>query len=271
LGVLNLPTEVVSSEFLTMEGRKFSSSRQVVIYVRDFLSRYDADALRYFIAVAGPESNDTDFTWSEFLRRNNDELVAGWGNLVNRSISMAAKNFGAIPPIDPAGLTEADEALLATARTGFTTVGELIEKHRQKQAIGEAMRVVAEANRYLSDQAPWKLKGDEQKARMGTILYVALQVVSDANTLLTPFLPHSAQRVHELLGNTGVHAPMPSIVQVEDLDGGPSYPVLTGDYTVGARWASVPIEAGRPLAAPKPVFRKLDPSIVEEELARLAG
>ncbi|MEV4758109.1 methionine--tRNA ligase [Micromonospora sp. NPDC049559] len=271
LGVLRLPTEVVSSEFLTMEGRKFSSSRQVVIYVRDFLSRYDADALRYFIAVAGPESNDTDFTWSEFLRRNNDELVAGWGNLVNRSISMAAKNFGAIPPVDPAGLTEADEALLATARSAFATVGELIEKHRQKQAIGEAMRVVAEANKYLSEQAPWKLKDADSKARMGTILHVALQVVSDANTLLTPFLPHSAQKVHELLGGTGVHAPMPSIVEVEDLDGGPSYPVLTGDYTVGARWESVPVEAGRPLAAPKPVFRKLDPSIVDEELARLTS
>jgi methionyl-tRNA synthetase len=271
LGVLNLPTEVVASEFLTMEGRKFSSSRQVVIYVRDFLSRYDADALRYFIAVAGPENNDTDFTWAEFLRRNNDELVAGWGNLVNRSVSMAAKNFGAIPPVDPAGLTAADEALLATARAGFGTVGELIGRHRQKQAIGEAMRVVAEANRYLSDQAPWKLKTDDTRARMGTILHVALQVVSDANTLLTPFLPHSAQRVHELLGGQGIHAPMPSIVQVEDLDGGPSYPVLTGDYTVGAKWESVPVEAGRPLATPKPVFRKLDPSIVDEELARLAG
>ena len=104
---------------------------------------------------------------------------------------------------------------------------------------------------------------------MGTILHVALQVVSDCNTLLTPFLPHSAQKVHELLGGTGVHAPMPAIVEVDDLDGGPAYPVLTGDYTGGARWESVPIEAGRPLAPPKPVFRKLDPSIVDEELARL--
>jgi methionyl-tRNA synthetase len=271
LGRLNLPTEVVSSEFLTMEGRKFSSSRQVVIYVRDFLERYDADALRYFIAVAGPESNDTDFTWSEFLRRNNDELVAGWGNLVNRSISMAARNFGAIPPVDPAGLTPADEALLATARGAFAVVGDLIGRHRQKQAIGEAMKVVAEANKYLSDQAPWKLKSDADKPRMGTILHVALQVVSDANTLLTPFLPHSAQKVHELLGGTGVHAPMPSIVEVDDLDGGPSYPVLTGDYTVGARWESVAIKAGRRLSTPTPVFRKLDPSIVDEELARLGG
>ena len=81
-GALNLPTEVVSSEFLTQEGRKFSSSRSVVIYVRDVLERYGPDALRYFIAVAGPETHDSDFTWSEFVRRNNDELVGTWGNLV---------------------------------------------------------------------------------------------------------------------------------------------------------------------------------------------
>jgi methionyl-tRNA synthetase len=180
---------------------------------------------------------------------------------------MAAKNFGAIPPAGP--LTAADETLLRTARDGFATVGGLIEQHRQKQAIGEAMRVVAEANRYLSDQAPWKIKDDEQ--RLGTILHVALQVVSDCNTLLTPFLPHSAQKIHELLGGTGVHAPMPSIVDVEDLDGGPGYPVITGDYRQGARWESTPIEAGRALQPPKPVFRKLDPSIVDEELARMGS
>jgi methionyl-tRNA synthetase len=266
-GALALPTEIVSSEFLTMEGRKFSSSRSVVIYVRDFLSRYDADALRYFIAVAGPETTDTDFTWSEFLRRNNDELVAGWGNLVNRSVSMAAKNFGAIPPAGP--LTEADETLLRAARDAFATVGGLIEKHRQKQAITEAMRVVAEANRYLSDQAPWKIKDNPE--RLGTILHVALQVVSDCNTLLTPFLPHSAQTIHELLGGEGIHAPMPSIVEVNDLDGGPGYPVLTGDYTQGARWESTPVVTGRRLSPPKLVFKKLDPSIVDEELARLGG
>ncbi|WP_213452946.1 methionine--tRNA ligase [Rhizomonospora bruguierae] len=269
LGLLNLPTEVVSSEFLTMEGRKFSSSRQVVIYVRDFLERYDADALRYFIAVAGPESQDTDFTWAEFLRRNNDELVAGWGNLVNRSVSMAAKNFGAVPPVGAAGLTVEDDALLAVARGGFPAVGDLIARHRQKQAIGEAMRVVAEANKYLSEQAPWKLKEDRE--RMGTVLHVALQVVKDANTLLTPFLPHSAQKVHELLGGTGVHAPMPRIVEVEDLDTDGSYPILTGDYAQGTRWESVPLVPGTPLAPPKPVFRKLEPSIVDEELARLGG
>jgi methionyl-tRNA synthetase len=267
LGELALPTEVVSSEFLTMEGRKFSSSRSVVIYVRDFLERYDADALRYFIAVAGPETTDTDFTWAEFLRRNNDELVAGWGNLVNRTISIAAKNFGAIPAAGP--LTAEDEALLDSVRGGFDRVGGLIARHRQKAAINEAMRIVGEANKYLSDQAPWKLKDDPE--RMGTILHVALQAIKDCNTLLTPFLPHAAQQIHELLGGTGVHAPMPGIKEVDDLDGGPGYPILTGDYTQGARWEHVAIEAGTPLPAPKPVFRKLDPSIVEEELARLGA
>ena len=266
-GKLALPTEVVSSEYLTMEGRKFSSSRRVVIYVRDFLSRYDPDALRYFIAVAGPESTDTDFTWSEFLRRNNDELVASWGNLVNRSIAMASKNFGAVPAAGT--LTDADRTLLETAKAAFDTVGGLIARQRLKAAITEAMRVVGDANKYLSDQAPWKIKDDPE--RLGTILHVALQVVSDCNVLLTPFLPHSAQKIHELLGGTGVHAPMPEIHEVSDLDGGPGYPILTGDYTVGAKWESVPLQVGRPLQPPKPVFKKLDPSIVDEELARLGA
>jgi methionyl-tRNA synthetase len=181
LGRLNLPTEVVSSEFLTMEGRKFSSSRQVVIYVRDFLARYDADALRYFIAAAGPESQDTDFTWAEFLRRNNDELVAGWGNLVNRTVSMAAKNVGAVPT--PGELTDADRALLGTTSGAFGPVGELLSRNRQKAAAAEAMRAVGEANKYLSDQAPWKLK--EDPARRDTVLHTALQAVSDCNALLT--------------------------------------------------------------------------------------
>src|SRR3712207_390599 len=93
-GELQLPTEVVSSEFLTMEGRKFSSSRQVVIYVRDVLERYGPDALRYYLSIAGPESSDTDFTWDQFVTRNNTELVAGWGNLVNRTLSLVSKNIG---------------------------------------------------------------------------------------------------------------------------------------------------------------------------------
>ncbi len=268
LGALGLPTEVVSSEFLTMEGRKFSSSRQVVIYVRDFLERYQADALRFFIAAAGPETQDTDFTWSEFVRRTNDELVAGWGNLVNRTVSLAAKNVGSVPA--PGQLLDADRALLETVDAGFVTIGGLLESSRQKAAIGEAMRVVAEANKYLSDQAPWKLK-NEDPARMETVLHVALQAVQDCNTILAPFLPHSAQTVHELLGGAGTVSPQPEVREVTDLDGGPDYAVITGDYTAQTAWARRPIVPGTPLGAPTPVFTKLDPSVVEEELARLEG
>jgi methionyl-tRNA synthetase len=266
-GTLQLPTEVVSSEFLTMEGRKFSSSRGVVIYVNDFLSRYDPDALRYFISVAGPETQDTDFTWAEFLRRNNDELVAGWGNLVNRTASMIATNLGSIP--EAGTLTDADHALLATTREGFPTIGGLIERHRQKAAVQEAMRVVGEANTYLSQQAPWKLR-TEDPHRMRTVLNVAAQAVDDCKTLLTPFLPHSAQRVHEALGQTGRWSDRPQIREVDDLDGGPGYPVLMLDDQRGdGRWASTPVRPGTPVAPPTPVFAKLDPSIVDEELSRL--
>ncbi|MGW1345777.1 methionine--tRNA ligase [Kribbella sp. NPDC002412] len=263
-GVLNLPTEVVSSEFLTMEGRKFSSSRAVVIYVRDVLERYGPDALRYFISVAGPETQDTDFTWAEFVRRNNDELVSTWGNLVNRTASMIAKNFGAIPAAGD--LAPADRALLAASKEAFGAVGDHLRHQRLKLAIGEAMRNATEANQYLSQQAPWKESDPERK---GTILHVAAQVVADSNRLLAPFLPHSAQRVHEALGGTGAFLPQPEIHEVDDLDGGPPYPIITGDYSNQPRWAQEPVVPGTPVRAPTPIFTKLAPEVVDEELARL--
>ena len=265
LGELNLPSEVVSSEYLTMEGRKFSSSRSVVIYVRDFLARYNVDALRYYVAVAGPETQDTDFTWNEFIRRNNDELVANWGNLVNRCVSFAARNIGSIP--EPGALTDADAAILEHSRAAFGRVGEPLSRSRFKAAITEAMRTLAEANKYLSDQAPWKLRESDPE-RMRTILHVALQLVSDGKTLMTPFLPESSQRVYEMLGGRGTWSGMPRIEEVSEA-GGPDYPVVTGDYRTDATWASEPIRPGTPLTTPVPLFSKLDPSVADEELARL--
>ena len=267
LGQLNLPSEVVSSEFLTMEGKKFSSSRQVVIYVRDFLDRYDVDALRYYVAVAGPETHDTDFTWSEFVRRNNDELVATWGNLVNRAVSFAAKNIGSIPAAGE--LTDADRALLGVTAGAFSTVGDHLSHSRFKFAINDAMRAVGEANKYFSEQAPWKLRTEDPE-RMRTVLHVTLQAIADAKTLLTPFLPRSSQAVHEMLGGTGEWSGMPRIETVEE-EGAPSYPVITGDYDETFRWESRPVTAGAPLSAPVPLFTKLDQSVVDEEIARLAS
>src|SRR4051812_40975364 len=270
-GELDLPTEVVSSEFLTMEGKQFSSSRGVVIYVRDVLARYQPDALRYFISVAGPENQDTDFTWAEFVRRTNDELVAGWGNLVNRTASMINKNLGAIP--ERGELTDIDRGLLAATEGAFTGVGDLLRTHRQKAAVGEAMRVVGEANKYLSDTAPWKLKNADP-ARMATVLHVAAQAVSDLGTVLSPFLPHSAQAVHQALGGSGTVSPMPQLKEVDDLDGGPGYQILTGDYRVGenaAAWSSRPLVPGTPVPPAVPIFRKLDESVIAEELGRLGA
>ena len=280
LGVLNLPTEVVSSEFLTMEGKKFSSSHGIVIYVRDFLQRYQADALRYFICAAGPETADADFTWAEFVRRTNGELVAGWGNLVNRTASMIHKRFGQIP--EPAELQDIDRALLDAIEAGFASVGGLIAQHRQKAALGEAMRLVGEANKYVADTQPFKLKGEDPatQARLATVLHTLAQAVTDLNLMLSPFLPHAANDVDRVLGGNGRIAPMPRIEEVDELDpdhlpeafdGRSGYPIITGDYQDAPTWGRHPVTVGTPVAKPAPVFTKLDESIVEAELARYAG
>ena len=271
-GVLNLPTEVVSSEYLTMESKQFSTSRGDVIYVRDVLERYGPDPLRYFICAAGPESSDSDFTWAEFVQRNNSELVAGWGNLVNRTATMIAKSFGEIPACGE--LEPVDDAVLGAVRSGFDTVGDLVGRHRQRAAIAEAMRVVGEVNKYLTVTEPYKMKDDSQRDRLATVLHVAAQCVSDCNTLLAPFLPHAANKVHLVFGGQGEFIPMPRIDQVDDLDpdagtGASSYPVITGDYSATPRWESRPVTVGAPVGKPTPVFTKLDPSVVDDELARM--
>ncbi|MGN6753367.1 MAG: methionine--tRNA ligase [Intrasporangium sp.] len=266
-GVLNLPTEVVASEFMTMEGKQFSTSRGHVIYVRDVLDRYGADPLRYFICAAGPENQDSDFTWAEFVQRNNSELVAGWGNLVNRTASMIAKSFGEIPPAGP--FEPVDEALLASVRGGFETVGRLIERQRFKQGIGEVMRIVGEANKYVADTEPFKLKGEDERERLGTVLHVLAQAVTDLNTMTAPFLPHGANRVHRVMGGEGDFTPMPRLDEVTDLDNGKPYPVITGDYSGTPAWESRPVVVGTPIAKPTPVFTKFDPSVVQEEIERM--
>jgi methionyl-tRNA synthetase len=273
-GRLNLPTEVVSSEFMTMESRQFSTSRGHVILVGDFLARYQPDALRYFICAAGPETSDADFTWADFVQRTNSELVAGWGNLVNRTATMIAKSFGSIP--SRGDLEPVDEAVLAAVRGGFDTVGDLIGRHRQRAAIAETMRVVGEVNKYLTATEPYKMKGDDERERLGTVLHVAAQCVLDCNTLLSPFLPHTSTKVWQALGGDGEFQPMPRIEYVEELDpdegaGLLTYPVITGDYSETPQWRSRPVVVGATVEKPTPIFTKLDPSVVDEERARLAA
>jgi methionyl-tRNA synthetase len=265
-GKLELPYDVVASEFLTMEGRKFSSSRGVVIYVKDFLERYDADALRYFLTVAGPESQDTDFTWSEFVRRNNDELVATWGNLVNRTLKNVHRHFGEVPA--PGPLSEADEQILAAIEAGLESVGAEIERARFKAGLIEAMRLAGLANQYVSEQAPWKLIESERE-RAATILYVALRCVDNLKLLFSPFLPFSSQALHELLGyDDDISGKLEFVEHQEE---GDSHLVLTGDYeNLRGRWQVSRLPVGQKLLEPKPLFRKLDPeAVVADELKRM--
>ena len=197
-------------------GKQFSSSAGRDLRATSSAATSPTRSRYFFVAAAGPESQDADFTWSEFVRRTNDELVAGWGNLVNRTANLIAKNFGEIPKAGE--LTADDQALLDRVGSTFDTVGDLIARHRQKQAIGEAMRTVADVNKYVSDTEPWKIKEDPE--RLGTILHVVAQCVADLNLVLSPFLPFAANEVDKALGGAGEVAPMPRIEEVDDLDGG---------------------------------------------------
>jgi methionyl-tRNA synthetase len=265
---LHLPDDVFATEYLTMEGKQFSASRQHSIYLRDFLERYDPDPLRYHLIAGSPETQDTDFTWAEFVRRNNDELLANWGNLVNRTLTSAFRNFASVP--EPAALTVADQAVLDGVDTGFEAVAAHIEAGRFRAALGEVMRLASTLNQYISDQAPWALvKTDEARAR--TVLYVSLRAVDSLKTLFTPFLPFSSQQVHELLGYDGWIAGPLEFREVTEEDGA-THEILTGDYTswVGA-WEPSALPPGQALREPRPLFKKLDESIVDEELARMSA
>jgi methionyl-tRNA synthetase len=266
-GTLELPFDIVSSEFLTMEGKQFSTSRNVVIHVGDFLDRYSADSLRYYLTAAGPETHDSDFTWAEFVRRNNDELVATWGNLVNRTLQSAYKNFGEVPR--PGELDDADRAVIAAVDGGFASVGAEIEQARFRAALAEVMALAARVNQYVSAQAPWAaLEAD--RTRAGTILYVALRCIDSLKILFTPFLPHSAQALHELLGYEGWIAGPLEFREVEEADGA-SHTVLTGDYASWlGRWEPSALPPGQRLREPAPLFAKLDPAaVVALELERM--
>jgi methionyl-tRNA synthetase len=262
-GPLRLPTNVVATEFLTYYGRQFSSSRGHSIFVRDFLERFDADALRYYLVAASPETQDTEFTWEEFVRRSNDELLANWGNLVNRTLTNAHRNFGAVP--EPGPLTEADQALFETIEAGFESVGGLIERGRFRAALGEAMRLSSEVNQYVSNTAPWALvKTDRDRA--ATVLFVALRAADSLKIIFTPFLPHTSQTLHELLGYEGWLAGPLEFREVSE-EGGRSHQVLTGDYSSWTgTWQPSALPPGQALQEPRPLFRKLDPSTGEDEL-----
>src|ERR1700692_4925391 len=260
-GDLHLPDEIVASEYLNMGGKKLSTSRGEVIYVKDMLERYDPDALRYYLMIASPENQDTDFTWAEFVRRNNDELVATWGNLVHRTLVNAHRNFGAVP--EAVQLTDKDEALIGEVEDALDYVAVQLGEARFQVALKYAMTMAAKVNVYLGTEQPWHtIKTD--RARAGTVLYVALRCVDNLKLMFTPFLPFSSQKLHRMLGYEDVIAEQPEVREV--VEDGASHSVLTGDYSSEDRWKPSALPAGRKLPVPEALFKRLDP-VVEEEAA----
>jgi methionyl-tRNA synthetase len=258
-GDLELPDDIVASEFLHMEGKKLSTSRGRVIYVSDVLDRYDADALRYYLMIAGPENQDTDFTWAEFVRRNNDELVATWGNLVHRTLVNAHRNFTAVPEAQE--LTAADQALIKEVEDALDHVALELGHARFQLALKYAMTTAAKVNVYLGTEQPWHtIKTD--RARAGTVLYVALRCVDNLKLMFTPFLPFSSQRLHRMLGYDDEIAPQPQVR--EFAQDGSSHLVITGNYASDDRWRPSELPQGRALPPPEALFKRLD-DVVEEE------
>ena len=254
---------------MTMEGKKFSSSRGIVIYVRDILSRYQVDAVRYYISVAGPEKQDADFTWAEFVRHNNEELVAGWGNLVNRIANLIYKNFGCIPEVKEDDFTAEDQTLLDTTLQGFDNVGNDLEHQNQHAAVTEIMRLVGLINKYISEMEPWKITNQQ---RLATVLFTAAQAVNDIDIMFAPFLPHSSQKIHDIMGGKGMIAPLPHLEEVTDLDDSQfQYPIITGTYRLNetvAPWKRELITPGAVIEKPSPVFTKIPREAVQEEIDR---
>ncbi len=238
---LNLPHDVPANEFLTIEGRKLSTSRNWAVWLPDYLSRYEPDPLRYLLSINMPETSDTDFSWREFVRRNNDELVATYGNLVNRVLTFVYRNFDGCVP-QPGELDSPSQALIDKAEDTLKSMDGLLYRCHFREAIRSAMSLAQNANRYLDDKSPWKMIKENREAA-ATSLYVAICVISYLKTMLYPFLPFSSQKLHEYLGFEG---------DVQD-DG----------------WKLHPPLPGQKLQEPKPLFIKLDDSIIEEETRRI--
>ncbi len=239
----NLPYDVPANQYQTVRGAKASTSRNLAVWVLDFLSRYDPDPLRYYLAVTMPETSDSDFTWADFVRRNNDELVATWGNLVNRVLAFAYRHFDRTIPT-PAQLLERDRMLLHNVEQALRRTGENIAACRFRAGIEAAMAAAREANRYLEDSAPWRLVGQD-RPRCATVIYTSIAAINGLKVAFYPYLPFTGQRLHQMLGYKGT--------------------------LESQGWKFELPRPGQHLLEPEPLFKKLDPIIVAEEEARLGA
>jgi len=230
-GGLNLPYNVPANEFLSFGGEKFSKSKGIGIELPPYLARFDPDPMRYYLTINMPDTHDTDFTWEEFVRKNNDELVGTFGNFVNRVLMFTHKNFGMVP--ERAEEDELDREVIRMISSAYDVVGRHIEACDFKTAMKEIMALAQFGNRLIDTKAPWKLIR-EDKTRCGGAMYVCLYLTQALCMLIHPFLPFTGRRLWKMLGEPG------------DID--------------AAGWdeGRSPPPVGRKLPPPAPLFRKLE-------------
>lgn len=265
-GTLTLPYDVPANQFMNLEGKKISGSRNWAIWGLDLLTRFDPDPLRYYLTINMPENHDSDWDWNEFVAKNNNELVATWGNLANRVLTFAYKNWeGRVPPLE--ALRPADRSLLAAVEAGFQSVGRELEAVHLRAALQEAMRLATEVNRYLDSSAPWfEIKTD--KAAAARSVYTALKAIDSLKILLAPFLPFSSEKLHAYLGYDGSLFGESFTETRQDALGAHTVLRYRAPQT-GAFWKPSELAAGAPLRLPGPLFKKLEEKVAEEERAKL--
>jgi methionyl-tRNA synthetase len=231
-GGLNLPYDVPANQYVNFMGGKASTSLGTAPFLPAYLERYDADTIRYYLAVIMPESSDSDFSEEDLVRRNNEELVATWGNLCNRVLTMTYRNFERQVP-EPGTLKESDEALLAEGTRMLEEVGRHIAACEFRRGLRRALDYAQMTNRYLDQEAPWKALSEGRKQDAARALYTALAAIEALKVAFYPYLPFSSQQLHSLLGRQGL---------------------------VGSEgWTASRPEPATPLKEPKPLFKKLEP------------
>ena len=242
-GGLNLPTDVVANEYLNLGSRGFSKSRGNAVWLPDYLERYDVDPLRFYLSSIMPETSDSEFTWEGFLSANNNELVATFGNFVHRVMTITTRNFdGAVP--QPGDLDDDDRAALEACDTALKEASSALEARHFRDGLRAGMALAQHGNRYIDRKQPWvTVKQDKDAA--ATSLWVGLNIIATLRTVMYPFVPFSCEKIHDMLA-------------------------LPGDV-LSDGWKRIDVSPGWKLNSPKPLFKKLDESIVEEENERLAA
>ena len=229
----HLPDQIVSSEYLTLEGRKISTSQNYAIWVKDLLDHYEADSIRYFFLANGPEKKDADFSWREYVHSHNGELLGAYGNFVNRSLTFIAKYFDSIIPegIDNPSINNHIDEL-------FVSVGRQIENAAFKDAIAEIFDFVRKANKFFDTEQPWITRTSDMKACKNT-LYQCVQIIANLAVLLSPFLPFSSDKVCKWLG-------------------------------INNKWEKQSVSAGYLLPEVEILFQRIDKKVIEIETEKLA-